>query len=218
MSKIVVSHNFKRLEALLTGLADKKAVQKAVARSIKRTLTSVRKTGAQEIRSKKLLKLKAAEAKQKVHAYDEAKPSKAVSEQYGKIWFGSKGESLGRFYARRVAAGRSQVVMRQNKEGGWQGVRLYRVKLNTYGQPYLKDPSRSFVVDRKGGKVVFARDPGAKRLPVQKLKGPGMADLVQQSGIIRRLQAVARNRYEREFDNNVKFYAEQALARARAIK
>lgn len=217
-SRIVVSHNFKRLEALLTGLADKKTVQRAVARSIKRTLTGVRKVAASEIRAKKLIKIKASEAKQKVHAYDEASPSKDVASQYGKIWFGGKGESLGRFYARRVAAGRSKVLMKQDKYGGWQGVRLFRVKLNSWGTPYLKDPERSFISTKKGGPVVFARVAGSKRLPIEKLKGASMATLVQESGIIRTVEATARARYSAEFDRNVKFYAEKALQRAKSIK
>lgn len=217
-SRIVVSHNFKRLEALLTGLADKKTVQRAVARSIKRTLTGVRKVAASEIRAKKLIKIKASEAKQKVHAYDEASPSKDVASQYGKIWFGGKGESLGKFYARRVAAGRSTVVMGQDKQGGWKGVRLYSVRVNAWGSSYIKDPKRTFMVKKAGGPVVFEREAGSKRLPVQKLKGPGMAELVKESGIIRTLESVARSRYSEEFDRNVKFYAEQAIQRALAKK
>jgi hypothetical protein len=218
MSKIVVTHNFQRLSAMLTGLGDKKAVQKAVSRSIKRTLITVRKVGSQEIRAKKLLKLSAKEAKQKVHAYDEAIASKPVAEQYGKIWFGGKGESLGRFYARRVVAGRSKSLMKQDKYGGWQGVRLFNVKLNTWGAPYLKTPERSFLSVKKGGPVVFTRMAGAKRLPIEKQKGPGMSDLVEQSGIIRTLAATASRRYQAEFAVNVKFYAEQAIARGKSRK
>lgn len=218
MAKIVVTHNFKRLEALLTGLGSKKDVQKAVSRSIKRTLTTVRKVGVQEIKAKKLMKLKSSEAKQKVHAYDEAIASKPVSSQYGKIWFGGRGESLGRFYAKRVSAGRSKSIMGQKKDGGWQGVRLFRVKLNSYGAPYLKHPERSFISTKRGGPVVFARMAGAQRLPIEKLKGPSMAELVQSTGIINRLESTARSRYETEFDRNVKFYAEKSLARAKAIK
>lgn len=217
-SKIIVSGNWSRLSTLLTGLGDKKSVQKAVARSIKRTLTSVRKVAAQEIRSKKLIKLTSAEAKQKVHSYDESSGGKPVAEQYGKIWFGSKAESLGRFYARRIARGRSSVIMGQDKYGGWRGVRLYGVKVNQYGAPYLKNPDRSFLVAGKRGPVVFERLAGSKRLPIEKVKGPGLAELVEQTGIIRRVQSVAKDRYEKEFAVNAKFYAEQALKRAKTGK
>lgn len=218
MSKIVVTHNFKRLSALLTGLGSKKDIQRAVSRSIKRTLTGVRKVAGSEIRAKKLMKLKASEAKQKVHAYDEAIASKPVSEQYGKIWFGSKPESLGRFYARRIAAGRSAIVAGQKKDGSWQGVRLFRVQLNSWGAPYLKNPERSFISLKRGGPVVFARVAGAHRLPVEKLRGPSMATLVQESGIISTVERTAATRYATEFDRNVEFYAERALARAKAVK
>ena len=218
MSKIVVTHNFKRLEALLTGLGDRKAVQKAVSRSIKRTIKGVRKTAVAEIRARKFLKMSSAELKGRIRAFDEARASRPVEEQYGKIWIGSRPEGLGKFYARRIAAGRSSTLMRQNKYGGWEGVRLYRVQLNQYGAPYLKDPSRSFLVDRGRGKVVFTRVAGVKRLPVEKQKGPGIAELAANAGIHQRLASVASERYAREFDGNVKFYAERALARAKQAK
>lgn len=213
-SKIVVSHNFSRLTALMSGLGDKRSLQQAVARSIKRTVPSVQRAAFQEIRSKKLLRIKASEMKSRARAYLEVGGSKAVSQQYGKVWITPQAESLGRFYPRRIAAGRSQIVMGQNKEGGWQGVRLYRVKLNPFGQPYLKNADRSFVVDRGGGKVVFERMAGAKRLPIEKLKGPGMAALVRQTGIDRRLAQVAETRYRVEFAVNAKYYADRAWARA----
>ena len=218
MSKIVISGNMKRLNVLLRGLADKKAVQKAVARSIKRTLTSVQKTAASGIRAKRMLKLTAAQAKRKVHSFDESGPAKAVSRQYGKIWFGSNPESLGRFYARRVAAGRSHAIMRQNKYGGWEGVRLFRVKVNSYGQPYLKEPKRSFLVERGRGRVIFTRVAGVSRLPIEKQFGPSMAELVNSSGLIVRIRDVARERYEKEFESNVRFYTQKALERAMKAK
>lgn len=219
MSKIVVSHNYQRLSALLRGLGDKKSVQKAVSRSIKRTLTTVRKVAAQDIRAKKLIKISATQAKQKVHAFDEARANKPVEAQYGKVWIGSKAEPLGRFYARRVVAGSSKHPMleRQDKGGGWRGVRLYRVKLNEYGAPYLKDPKRSFISQKKKGPVVFTRQ-GKDRLPIEKQHGPGLAELALRTGIHRRMVQTAGARYQVEFENNVRFYAAKALERAKALR
>lgn len=216
-SKVVVTHNMQRISALLRGLGDKKSIQKAVSRSIKRTLTTVRKAAVQELRAKKLIKLSAAEAKQKIHLFNEAKAGKPVQNQYGKIWFGSKPESLGKFYAQRISAGRSHVIQRRNNRGGWEGVRLYKVKLNPWGQPYLKDPKRSFLVKRGKGSVVFQRL-GHTRTPIDKLKGPSMAELVGQSGMIPNLAGIASRRYSEEFDRNVEFYAKKALERAKAFK
>jgi hypothetical protein len=209
-SKIVISGNFQRLSALLKGLGSKKDVQKAVARSIRRTLPSVQKRAFQEIRSRKILQLKQSEVKQRARAYVQGSGSTPVANQYGKIWITPKQESLGRFYARRVAAGRSEPL------GGGRGfrVRLYGVKLNEYGAPYLKSPERTFLVDRKGGKIVFTRVAGAKRLPLEKQRGPGMAELLQKTGIVSTLAEVARVRYAAEFEQNLHFYAERALARA----
>jgi hypothetical protein len=215
MSKIVVTHNFKRLETLLTGLGDRKEVQKVVARSIKRTLTGARKTAVAEIRARKFLKMSARELKSRIHLYDEARASKPVEQQYGKIWIGSRPENLGKFYARRILAGR---LNRQSESGGWQGVRLYRVQLNQYGAPYLRDTSRAFLVDRGSGKVVFSRIAGAKRLPITKETGPSLAELAANAGIPRRIADAASTRYLNEFDTNVRFYAERALARATAQK
>lgn len=212
-SKIVITSNFTRLTALMHGLGNKRDLQRTVSRTIKRTLTTVRKEGGKQLRSAKLIKLTASQAKLKVHAYDEANAGKAIEAQYGKIWIGSKAEPLGRFYARRVSAGRSKVVMKQDRFGGWNGVKLYRVLLNQYGAPALKDPKHSFLSMRKKGPVVFRRL-GQKRLPIEKQFGPGLASLVKQTGIMRSLATVAQNRYRVEFDRNVKFYAEKAIARA----
>jgi hypothetical protein len=217
-SKIVVTHNFARISAMLTHLADKKAIQRAVARSIKRTLPSVQRAAFSEIRAKKLLKLGAAQTKKRVRSYAEIGAAKPVAEQYGKIWITSQAESLGRFYARRVYAGRSTTVMGQDKYGGWKGVKLYSVKVNSYGAGAIKDPKRTFLVSHGGGSVVFARMAGSKRLPVEKLKGPGMAELVRNTGIYQRLAQVAERRYATEFEVNAKFYAEQAIQRAKRGK
>jgi hypothetical protein len=203
MSKIIVSHNFSRLNALLKGLGDKRTIQQAVARSIKRTLPSIQRTAFTEIRSKHIMKIKASEMKLRARSYSVVGGSKSVAEQYGKVWFTPKEESLARFYARRVRKGTSIF-----------GTALYAVKVNQYGAPALKDPSRSFLVPRGGGAVIFARTTG-KRLPIEKVKGPGMAQLVQESGIMSSLVQVAERRYEAEFAVNVKFYAERALERAK---
>lgn len=217
-SKIVVTHNFQRLSTLLQGLGSPKEIQKAVARSIRRTLPKVQKAAFTMIQAKKLLKLKQSEVKTRARSYVQGNAGTPVEEQYGKIWITPRPESLGKFYARKVAAGRSETVQRQDKFGGWQGIRLYSVRLNQYGAPYLKDPKRSFIAQKKGGPVVFKRAPGAKRLPIEKQKGPGAAELVEQTGIHRVLADVASVRYHQEFEHNVKFYAERALNRAKGIK
>lgn len=214
-SKIVITHNFQRLSSLLKGLGSTKDVQKAVARSIRRTLPGVQRKAFQELRAKKILKLKASELKTRARAFTEGNASTPVSRQYGKLWITPKPESLGRFFPRRVAAGRSNTVQGQRNDGSWLGVRLHSVKLNQYGQPHLKDPKRSFIVDRKGGKIVFRRV-SAKRLPIEKQFGPGLAQLVQQTGIITRIASYASRRYQVEFGKNVEFYAEKALKKALA--
>jgi hypothetical protein len=218
MTKIVVTHNMQRISALLMGLGDRRSLQKAVARSIKRTLPSVQRSAFNEIRAKKLLRIKAGEMKLRARAYLNTGASKPVDSQYGKVWVTPKAESLARFYARRVRAGKSKHLFKQNEYGGWQGVQLFKVKLNAYGAPYLKNPDRSFLVPRGSGNVLYTRMAGAKRLPIEKQYGPGMADLVQETGIIRTMADVAERRYATEFESNAKFYAEQAINKAMRIK
>lgn len=205
--KIIVSHNAKRLNVLLSGLADTKTVQAAIARSIKRTLPAIQKKGFQELRSKQVLKLKASQVKQRMRAYSVTGSGKPASEQYGKVWITPKPEGLAHFYAKRVRAG----VSIFNRP-------LYAVRLNSYGQPYLKNPGRSFLAGNKGGGVVFARMAGAKRLPIEKQFGPGLAQLVQETGILNSMEQVALVRYAEEFDHNVEFYVQRALDRALAVK
>lgn len=207
MAKIIVAHNFQRLNALLTGLGNKREVQQAVARSIRRTIPAVQRTAFTEIRAKKVLKLKAGEMKLRARAYMEVGAGKSVDRQYGKVWVTPKAENLARFYARRVRAGTSIF-----------GTPLFKVKLNTYGQPYFKSQDRAFLVNRGSGQVLFARVAGAKRLPIVKEKGPGMAELVQQTGIINTMAKVAQTRYQSEFQHNVQYYAQKAIERAMASK
>jgi len=104
--------------------------------------------------------------------------------------------------------------MKQDKFGGWNGVQLYSVRVNTYGAPYLKNPDRSFLVKKGGGNVIFARMAGAKRLPIEKVWGPSMAELVAQSGILPSVAAKAQERYTTEFAANMEWFTDQAIKKA----
>lgn len=203
-TKIVITHNFQRLTALFSGLGNKREIQQAIARSITRTIPAVQNVAFSEIRAKKILKLKASEVKQRARSYKNVGAGKAASEQYGKVWVTSQAESLGRFYAKKVRAGTSKLTGRP----------LFRAQVNSYGTPYLKNPDKSFIVKRGGGSVIFARVSG-RRLPIEKLYGPGMSELVQQTGIINTMARVASERYQKEFEHNVRFYADRAVQKAK---
>lgn len=208
--KIVISHNFQRLHALLTGLGDKRQIQKATNRAIRRTLPGIQRLAFTEIKAKRLLKMKASEIKLRARSYMNAGAGKPVSEQYGKIWITSKGESLARFYAKRVRAGTSKLT----------GSPLFKVQVNQFGASALAGKQdKAFLVKRSGGSggIVFARIAG-KRLPIEKLYGPGMTELLSTTGIFSRLVSYADVRFQKEFDDNLKFYAASAVQKANGVK
>jgi hypothetical protein len=213
LTKIIVSHNLLRVKALMQNLGDKKSIRQAVARSIKRTLPAIQRIAIRETRAKKMLKMSASDMKYRVRAYLRIGNHIPVDELQGKLWISPKEENLALFYSRRIVAGRSKSLA---KRGGWQGVRLYGVKVNKYGAPYLKNPKHTFQVLKgfRGGGRVFERLSSAKRLPIFSLDGPAVADLVQKEGIFAKIVDVATERYEREFLHNVDFYAKRAIARA----
>ncbi len=163
------------------------------------------------------MRMSNAEAKKRVQTFYKLGPSVSAARQYGKLWFTSFGEGLVRFYARRVRAGRSTQFETMAGGHGWIGVQLYSVKVNAWGAPFIKDDKRTFMAKVHGREHVFQRM-SEKRLPIEKVLGPGMSELVQVSGIFKSLGQLAQARYEKEFDHNLKFYVDQAVKKAMATK
>lgn len=216
MPQIFIRHNFSRIAIALEGVSGK-SLQKAVARSIKRVTKGVAKLASQEIRSRRLLNMKAGALKKRIRVFDHTGSGKSVGEQYGEVHLSGRPENLAYFYARRVSAGRSAVVQGQNKFGAWQGVKLYKILVSEQGRPYLEQ-DRAFLLVRGAGaqKIILTREQGSKRLPVRKTTGPSVGKLASDAGLLPTLQAQAEARYEREFETNLAFYAEQAIERAKS--
>lgn len=204
MSKIVVTHDLHKIGLLLQGIGGK-TIRQTVARSIKRTVTTLGKAASMEFRSRKLVKMKASQLKRRLRQYTNVGAAKPVEQQYGKLWITGHAESLGIFYARRRYAGKGKI-----------GTRLYKVQVNALGAPYLV-VGKAFLVKRGSGNVVFARI-GNNRLPIKKQYGPGMAQVATESGIMPGLARVASDRYQKEFDTNLNFYVQRALERAQQGK
>lgn len=204
MSQIVISHDFKRLETLLSGLGSKD-LRKAVSRSIKRSIKTVGKVTSQQIRAKKLISMKAATLKSRLRVRDVTGSNKPIAEQYGELRISGRRESLARFYARRILAGKSALT----------GTKLYRVQVSGMGKPYL-DEKKAFMIWRGAGasKVILARVANT-RLPVEKQVGDSVAALVDKAGMLPELQVVAIARYKTELEANTRYYVAQAVERAK---
>ena len=208
--KIIISDDRARLKQLFSGLSDVKEVQKIVNRSIKRTMKGVQTFAIRELRARKILKMTPKKWKDDVRIYFGGGSSSPVAEQYGKIWFTSYGQPLGRFFAKRKFAG-----IKQNKPA--KGIRLYSVTVNKFGAPYLKDPKRTFIKQNPKGPVVFFRQ-GESRTPITKLVGPSLSEILQSESMVKPLENYISTRYNKEFESGVKFYALKAIERANKTK
>lgn len=212
-NKVVIDQSqFKRMKTLLTGLGDKREIQKTIATSIRRTLPSVRKIAVSGMKSKKMItNIDADGYKRKIRSFLNVGGSKSAKEQYGKVWMTSYGESLARFITQVTAIPRKGANI---KPGGKPN---FAFTLNSWGRPYLKNPERSFLVQKHGGNILFARV-GSKRLPIEKLKGPSVSDLIQQGGILPLMVTQARTRYEKEFKQNLEYFTGRAIRGAKGAK
>jgi len=213
--RIEINHNQELIKNVLENLSSEKEMRLAVNHSLKRTAKGVAMFAINSMNEKKVLRLNKARMGKAILTYFNGGASSPVSEQSAKVFFTSVGQPLGRFYARRVSAGKSKALMKQNKYGAWPGVRLFSVRLNAFGAPYLSDPKRSFIVQKPGGPLVFKRL-SEKRLDIQKQLGPSLSDLIKSVGLLPSVEAYARDRYSKEITHNVKFYTERAIARALA--
>lgn len=197
MAQILIKHNFNRIKIALEGVSGK-TLQKAVARSIKRTSKGVAKVASMEFRSRKLISMKASDLKKKIRIFDRSGSGKPVDRQYAEVHISGKPESLARFFAKSVSAG-------QGKK---------RVIVSEQGRPYL-ETDRSFLLPAGLGKdkIILTRT-GKSRLPVKKAMGPSLGKLANDSGMLPKLESVAQDRLEKEIDQNLSFYAQQAIEKA----
>lgn len=214
--KIIISSSYGKLFSLLKELGNS-AAKKAVRRALKRAITGVSTTASRDMRAQKLIHLGARAFKSRFQTELNTGPSVPISSMFAAITVSGKAENLARFYAKRYVAGRSNSIMAQDKFGGWKGVKLYGVKVNSLGQQDLTQ--NAFLLDNGKGKdkVILSRTTNA-RFPLKKLKGPSIAEILQHSGELKKLRAVGAERYEKELRANVKYFASQAVAKASSGK
>lgn len=211
--------NFKKVGILLRDISDK-TLRQAVARSIARTITTVRKEAVKEFRSAKLISMKSGTMKKRIRAYNHAKATSPVASQFGEVAISGKAESMARFFARETQLG-TRVGFHGSRNGLYSvGSPIYAVQLSQIGKEYAAQYSGTPFFMRKGGmrvNAVMVRE-GSKRLPIQKMTGPSLGKLAQDHGLLKGLEAVAQRRYGEEFERNLNFYAARAIARAKAAK
>jgi hypothetical protein len=199
--------DFKKLGLLLKDISDK-TLRQASARSISRTITTIRKDAVKEFRSSKLISMKSSTMKKRIRAFNHAKSNQPVNSQFGEVTISGKPESMSRFFAHL------------NATTSKHGQTLYGVTVSALGKEYMEGKdSSAFFMKRNGQLVnaVFARSSN-KRLPIQKLTGPSLGKIAQDHGMLTGLGATAQRRYSTEFEHNLKFYADLAVRRASGSK
>ncbi len=201
---IRVTSNASKYKNLFSGF-DRNVIRKATARSIKRTIVSGRAKSVSEMRSKRMLSMKAATMKTRITKHDHSGSGKPIGDQFGEIRFSGRQESLARFQAKRRIAGKSKL----------NGANLYVVSVNALGAPYLVS-EKAFMVQKGAGKdkIILARA-GTKRLPVTKQLGPSIADVAEKTGAMPILIQRVAIQYEKEMENNLKYYAARAISKAK---
>lgn len=216
MTKIVINDQFWKVEKLLGGI-DARAAKAAVSRSLSRAITGVAKAANKGIRAKKLVNMGVKALKRNFKVQKNIGRATAVSEMYASLTIAGKPLPLARFYARRISAGKSKSLMKQNKYGAWTGVNLYSVRVQVLGSSYIVERGFMLQKGKGGGKVILARL-GKERKPVKKQFGPSAAELSQKSGLTTELLTVARTRFRNEMTRNMSDEVQRAIKKAQAAK
>jgi hypothetical protein len=204
MAQVVVSSDMFKVGKLLAEV-NQTAVKQSVRRSLRRTVTTVAKQATVELRSRKLIKLKARELKSRIRSYADVRGSD-IRSMFGKLKISGKEESLARFFPKRKRAGKSKLT----------GVQLYTVTTTVLGKTTAVE--RGFIVKKPKGNVILARVAGVKRLPVEKKTGHSVGYLAQESGVVGLLAKTAQERLQIEMKTNLEFYTARALERAKSGK
>lgn len=177
---------YKQLGKAIVELGRKDA-RAATSRALKRAATSVTAQGVKSIRERRLVRLPAGDLKRLFSTRMNVKGD--IRSMFAVISISSRAISLAKYWAKRVAppAGKQ----RTSKIG--YGHKLKAVRVNVLGKSYI--PGGAFLVDGKNGGVIMKRV-GRARLPLAKLYGPSVADLVIYSGIQGELETLGMERLE----------------------
>lgn len=164
----------------------KNGARHAVSRALKRAQVSVAKQAAIRIKESNFIKLSSARAKKRISVTGTFRGN--ITDLQAIISFSNKAESLGDFYARKVAAPKG------SKRNTITGQRLKAASVTVFGKTYLAGKGKAFIVNKSGVKLVMMRT-SPKRKPIKKLYGPSFSDYFIGRGEGKRLADLGEKRF-----------------------
>lgn len=170
---------------------EKKVIPAATARVLNRTAITVRNESAKDVVKDGGFKI--GDVKKKIKIF-RAKANKLFVEIV------AIGRPIGliHFAARQRKKGVSAKAWGQRKI--YRGTFIAKTKTRSRGEEEF----------RTTGTQVFTRKPGASRLPIKKLHGPGIADTISQQHIVSRMGGVVRSNIARLLPKEIAFRVERA--------
>ncbi len=189
--KLEVTIDSRQLNVFLNAV-NVKTVRKALARSLNRTMITVRKVAAQEIQ--KGLKLSSKEIKDAIPIKNKASPSQPIASQEVQLGASREHFSFSKFHPTQVSLG---------------------VRVNITGSPQIE--KHAFIATMpNGGKSVFIRSrytskkgtikrvgKNRKELPIQKVVYKSMVQILPT--VTATLQTIATERFQEEFNRNLSY-------------
>lgn len=182
-----------KAEALLIGV--KNGREKVTARAVNKTLAGVRTDSVNEISkvitaNKKIIR--------KAFSIYRASPRKLTARVE------SRGEPLGliHFRARQTKKGVTAQVLKKKPRKLYKGAFIATIKNaeNVFWRKYHEAPSRP---PRPG--VKYRRLPKKYRLPIQRLTGPRIPDIMGKPATLKRIQAKANERLKKNLKHELDY-------------
>jgi hypothetical protein len=202
MIEIKVEVDLRTVDAWLETL-NEKVFQKAMARSLNRAMTTLRKESSTDIRAG--LKLKQATISEGLDISHKAKGTELLENMYAQLDVSSKPQSLLAFGARQTKRGVTVNV--KGKRKTIAHAFIARMPNATSGVFIRKKLMLS--PKKASGIATRISRKGNSHLPITKLYTTRISEVFgDKRG---RYQVVAAERVKREFESNFKYYMEQSL-------
>lgn len=207
MTTIKLSHNIREVEELLARTTQKAATA-AVRRVLQRTATGLAAQGARGISTGRLIKLSIAELKQRFAIRGNTdRAGVSLRDLYVAVHIASRAESLRLFYPTAVkrTQGRRRVVKVE--------VRVFGNSDGYVTGGFLFDTRSRKRVDKLSNSTIILKRMGPGRLPLRKMHGPSISDIVRRTEILEGLERYAQERIAREIAGDLKRNLERAAAK-----
>jgi hypothetical protein len=190
---IRITHDLDKLPVFLTRL-NERAVKRAVARSIERTLTGVGKAVTKTIGKERLVNTRELPIgvikKRFLGTRKRVDRSLPIGDMYGAMDITDARPSLRYFFAKRIPAGTNVL-----------GRELFSTQVRVMGKEHIVNGG--FIPDSSAREWPVFKRTSPKRLPVRKLFGPSFATMLTKMKLIDGLQRLAQERYAREIASNL---------------